>query len=425
MLDWDTTSRAQTVTVYDASSNAVLDTQSITGFHGGKYFTWNIKGNVRINITATGGGSAALSAVFFGVNNTVVTPGGGGGSSTTVTPIGPDSLTQGSWMGVYGRDGYANADGTGQAPSYGSVNFNNAPTFTWAFRTTDVRGLQSSDPIYGPIRTAATYYGSAVHINVSMNDGNPHQVSLYFLDWDGSNPGQTVQVTDAASGAVLDTQSISTFGGGKYFSWTIKGSVKFIVTSSGYYSALVSGVFFGAGGTVSHDPPPGLSSSATWVGTDATTQGSWTGKYGSHGYLIANSAGSTPTYANASVTKNPYNYTWVSNTTDVRALQTSPGSASRIASMYGTYKVSYFEIPITITDGNAHNISLYLLDYDGNNRPENISIVDTSSNQVLDSRDFNGYHDGLWATWNIKGNVIIRVTPIGEIYAAVAGVFFN
>ena len=93
--------------------------------------------------------------------------------------------------------------------------------------------------------------------------------------------------------------------------------------------------------------------------------------------------------------------------------------------MYGTYKVSYFDIHVTITDGNAHNISLYLLNWDSIYRPENISIIDVSSNQVLDSRNFDGYHDGQYATWNIKGNVVIRVTPIGEIYAAVAGVFFN
>jgi len=263
-------------------------------------------------------------------------------------------------------------------------------------------------------------------VNVAITDGNQHQVSLYFLDWDRISPGQTVTVFDAATGAQLDTQNISAFGDGKYFSWNIKGNVRISITSSGYSSALVAGIFFGAGGTISNNPPTVPSGSmATFVNQDAVTQGTWTGKYGAAGYMIANGPSVMPSYASASVALNPFNFTWVNSTGDVRALQTSAGSLNRIASMYGTYKVSYFEFRITIIDGNAHNISLYLLDWDGFSRPENISVIDPSSGTVLDSRDFNSYHDGLWATWNIKGNVVIRVQPIGEIYGAVSGVFFN
>jgi len=281
--------------------------------------------------------------------------------------------------------------------------------------------------VFGPIRTAATYYGSAMNVNVNLIDGTAHQVSLYFLDWDGSSPGQTVRVLDAVSGTTLNTQTISGFTGGQYFSWTVKGNVTFNITSSGYSSALVSGVFLGTGGTTSPGGGgSGLNSTANWIGLDTSTQGTWTGKYGTKGYMIANGNNSQPSYASAAVTLNPYNFTWAGNAADdVRALQWSPGSPGRIASMYGTYKVSYFDIHVTMNDSSAHKVSLYLLDWDSFNRPETISIIDVSSNQVIDSRNFNGYHDGQYASWMITGNVIIRVTPIGEIYAAASGVFFD
>jgi hypothetical protein len=425
-LDWDTTSRAQTVTVLDASTNAVLDTESLTAFYGGKYFTWNVSGNVIFNISATGGNNAVLSGVFFGLNAGAPAPPSGGSGTSSATPIGPDTTTQGHWKGTYGSDGYYIARGISQDPAYGSANVNGASTFTWAYNTPDPRALQNFDAILGNIDTAATYYANNFNINVAINDGNAHQVSLYLLDWDRSNLVETINVYDAVTGGLLDSETLSSLGDGKYFSWTIKGNVRFNLSTTGYNSALVSGIFFGAGGTVSAGPPPaGGSAHATFVGLDTTTQGTWTGTYGAAGYMIANGPTVSPSYADASVVGNLFNFTWAGLTNDPRALQLSSGSSNRIASMYGTFKVDYFDFHVTINDGNAHNVSLYLLDWDSFNRPETVSIIDPSTNQVLSSQTINGYHNGVWATWNIQGNVVIRVTPIGEIYAAASGLFFD
>ncbi len=421
-LDWDTTTRVQTVTVTDANSGATLDVETVTGFHNGQYLTWNVKGNININVSGT---NAALSGIFFGLNTSAPNPGGGGGGSTSAKPIGPDTTSQGTWKGKYGSEGYYIANGISQAPAYGAAAVSGASTFTWAYNISDPRALQNVDPILGNIHTASTYYANSFDINVSIVDGAAHQISLYLLDWDHLNLAETINAYDAATGALLDTQALSNLGNGMYFSWTIKGNVRFNVSASGYNSAQVSGIFFGTGGTVSPSGGSSSTASATWVGTDTTTQGTWTGTYGAAGYMIANGPSVTPSYANASVAMNPFNYTWAGLTTDVRALQMSAGSSSRIASMYGTYKVDPFEFHVTMTDTGAHNVSLYLLNWDTLVRPETVSIIDPSSNQVLDSRTFDGYHDGIWATWTIKGNVVIRVTPIGEIYAAASGLFFN
>jgi hypothetical protein len=50
----------------DANSNAVLDTRTITNFHGGVYLYWNVSGHVKINVRYTAGANGVISGVFFG-----------------------------------------------------------------------------------------------------------------------------------------------------------------------------------------------------------------------------------------------------------------------------------------------------------------------------------------------------------------------
>jgi hypothetical protein len=64
-LDWDSTTRAETIQIVDANSNAVLDTRSISQFNNGVYLVWNISGHVKINVIRTGGANAVISGVFF------------------------------------------------------------------------------------------------------------------------------------------------------------------------------------------------------------------------------------------------------------------------------------------------------------------------------------------------------------------------
>ena len=64
-LDWDTTARAQRIDILDAGSGSVLDSRSISSFHGGQYLVWTLSGHVTIRITMTAGYNAVLSGLFF------------------------------------------------------------------------------------------------------------------------------------------------------------------------------------------------------------------------------------------------------------------------------------------------------------------------------------------------------------------------
>ena len=163
---------------------------------------------------------------------------------------------------------------------------------------------------------------------------------------------------------------------------------------------------------------------AIFVGVDTVTQGGWTGKYGATGYLIANGSSFNPGYATVGFT-GVLTYTWAGQTAEARALQSAPGAATGIASAYTQYAGQGFSINVGINDGGTHKVSLYLLDWDGFTRNQTITILDAATNTVLDTQTFSGFHNGVYAVWNLKGNVVVRVTPNGGGSPAVSGIFFQ
>jgi hypothetical protein len=104
-------------------------------------------------------------------------------------------------------------------------------------------------------------------------------------------------------------------------------------------------------------------------------------------------------------------------------LQISSGSSGRIASAY--FSPSFFDIGISLTDGNAHRIALYLLDWDTTLRVQTISILDANTNAVLNAQTYSSFQGGEYASWTVTGNVIMRVTATAGLNAVVAGIFFD
>jgi hypothetical protein len=244
MVDWDGTTRAQNVTISDASTNAVLDTESFSGFSNGQYGVWNIQGNVNITVTPTGTGAAVVSGIFLGPGNAVSTA----PTSPPATPYfsGLDSTTQGAWNGKYGGEGYVLANGASASPAYASVGFTGALSYTWAGLTSDVRALQNGAGSSSGIAAAYVQYpGNSFTVNLNFTDGLTHRVALYLLDWDTTTRAETVTVLDGASNSVLDTQTFSGFHNGQYAVYNLKGNVKLQITPVGGGTPVLSGIFFG------------------------------------------------------------------------------------------------------------------------------------------------------------------------------------
>ncbi len=236
MLDWDTNSRSERIDVIDASTGAVMNSQTVSSFNGGEYLTWTLSGDVQLRFTLLAGANAVLSGIFF---NGAGTPMG-----TSATFVGTDATTQGNWSPTYGTAGYDVIGGQASLPSYATVSANGQSSYVWAATTGDVRAPQVAPGSTG--RVAASWYGNSFTVDVDLTDGQAHEVSLYLLDWD-TNGGRSerIDVLDAASGKVLDSETASSFSGGEYLTWTISGDVEFRVTNlPGSSNAVLSGLFF-------------------------------------------------------------------------------------------------------------------------------------------------------------------------------------
>jgi thermitase len=176
--------------------------------------------------------------------------------------------------------------------------------------------------------------------------------------------------------------------------------------------------------TASATSPPTASGTVKFVKADASTSGTWKGVYGSNGYNIINNAVSYPTYASVAPTGQT-GFTWAASTPDTRALQQSAGT-SRIAACW--YSPTTFTVDVNLTDGLAHQVSFYCLDWDKNGRQEKVEMLDAATNAVLDTQSVSGFGSGVYLVYTLTGHVKVRLTfqsaPI-KSNAVLSGIFFD
>ena len=157
-----------------------------------------------------------------------------------------DTTTEGSWVGAYGADGYfVSQDASTKVPGFAQVTFSGQANWTWASSTTALPAVQK--PENPNSRIAGTWFAwNSLIIDVNLTDGLNHQVALYALDWDSTQRGETINVRDASTGAVLDSRILSagSFHNGAYLVWNVQGHVQFEVVRTAGANAVISGVFF-------------------------------------------------------------------------------------------------------------------------------------------------------------------------------------
>jgi hypothetical protein len=160
---------------------------------------------------------------------------------------------------------------------------------------------------------------------------------------------------------------------------------------------------------------------ATFVRTDATTQGTWRGVYGTQGSALAADATNLPAYAQLTLSGQS-TWTWDASTTNVRALQ-RPAGSDRFAATW--FRNGSFTIDLNLTDGSAHQVALYGVDWDARSRTERIEVLDAASGTVLDTRTLTNFVNGQYLVWTITGHVVFRVTLMAGGNAVISGLFIG
>jgi hypothetical protein len=80
---------------------------------------------------------------------------------------------------------------------------------------------------------------------------------------------------------------------------------------------------------------------------------------------------------------------------------------------------------INITDGRAHRVALYGLDFDRQLRAQTIEVVDPATGAVLHRVESGAFGNGIYWTWQVAGRVSIRVTRTAGPSTGISGLFFD
>jgi hypothetical protein len=180
------------------------------------------------------------------------------------------------------------------------------------------------------------------------------------------------------------------------------------------------------------------SAAATFLRIDTKTQGNWEGVYGIDGSVIAGGAPNYPTYAAVALTDTSSGV-WASSVTDARAPQNPTGTVAAVwwtpllRTLWGEHRMasrwwsaSSFTIDVNLTDGQTHQVAIYLLDWDSvGASAERIDALDADTGAVLDTRTISGFSKGQYLVWNLRGHVGLRVTPTADANSVTSGLFFQ
>jgi hypothetical protein len=193
--------------------------------------------------------------------------------------------------------------------------------------------------------------------------------------------------------------------------------------------------------TAAPSATPPLAAQAVYVNLDTTTRGAWSGVYGSQGYLLApndttHPYSQIPAYAAMSVSE-AATIIWADSTNDARALKRPTGANgnNRVAACW--YSGSAFTVDIGVTDGQAHRIAFYFLDWDSsgspNGRVERVDAQDATTGATLDSRTLgqpsgdpnpaDRFSGGKYLIWNVRGHVSFMIANLNST-AVLSGMFF-
>ena len=401
-VDWDNQFRHETIQVTNATTGAVLDSVLLTNFAQGVYLQFMVTGSVVIKVTSDSDASAVLSGIFFDPASSMQDP-----PPTTATLVQADTTTQGNWIGTYGTLGYDIPGETPSMPSYATVGLSGEQEDTAAITPNDPVALQNVD---GVGRDSTFWFsGNKLSVDVTIASGYAVQVGLYEVDWGGDSWLDQVQVTDGATGAVLDTQVLSNFTQGTYLDWTVTGSVVITITRLTTAGPGLSGIFL--------DP---AAPAATAVKTDSTTQGNWIGTYGTQGYDVIGGTSSVPGYATVQPTGQS-TITWAGITGDPRSLKVPDGG--RVAAAWASS--TSFTVNVDFTDGQAHDLALYAVDWLSQGISEQIQLTDAATGAVLATDTLSNFSGGDFLQWRVYGDILITVTRLAGPSAVISGLFFD
>lgn len=171
---------------------------------------------------------------------------------------------------------------------------------------------------------------------------------------------------------------------------------------------------------VTPTPQPSMST-VKYIEADVTTKGTWIGKRGALGQVIATLAPKPP----AGVTvllANKVDYAWNEPGSDLRALQLPGEPTKRLAPAW--YDDNGFTVAVGTNDQVARRLAIYFLDWDKLGRRQKVEILDNNGT-ILDSRVVSSFQDGIYFVYDFVGPIVVRISRQGPGNTVAMGLFFD
>jgi subtilisin len=414
VIDWDTTTRRQNVTVTAGATTKTL--AMTTPYDAGAWLHFPIAvaagGTVRVTADYVAGWNPNIDGVFLG----------GAGGPPPPPPPPPSEVdspgVQGDWVGSYGADGYALAAWNGASASSDLVVLPNATLtieqgdrYVWSTSTTDIRALRHPD--LNQRRAATWFHNSQLRMRLDFSAAYAGTLHLYVVDWDTTTRRQKVTVNDGTTSKTIDMNSSYNIGAWLHYPINVGagGAVRITADFVAGYNPNIDGIFLGGPGA-----PP--------------LPGNWVGTYGADGYALAGWNGTSSSSDLISMSKSTLTveqgnrYVWGNPTTDPRGLESPDRSQRRAATWFHDTQLRIrLDFPAAYT-GILH---LYVVDWDTTTRRQNLIVTDgtTTTNTSMTS----SYNAGTWLHYPISvgagGTVRITANYVAGYNPNIDGIFLG
>lgn len=143
--------------------------------------------------------------------------------------------------------------------------------------------------------------------------------------------------------------------------------------------------------------------------------------YGNQAYALANELWNLPAPMFLS-NVDALQFTWTEVTTDERALLRPTGPDRFAAAWYNSNAMEFY---LNTGDDSYHEVALYMVDWDGNDRRQRVDFRDVLTDTLLNSQTFEQFNGGVYGVWKVKGYVRIVVTRLAGVNCVVSGIFVD
>jgi hypothetical protein len=158
--------------------------------------------------------------------------------------LGTDTATQGTWIGVYGDEGYSIPDLATSAPTGVTITVGSHNSFTFNATSVNTKAVQYPN---ASNRIESVFFNTPEY-TFEVTPGEARKITLYF--WDVNADGRVLTVSvydhDGPGGALqlVETRTVSGFSATPvHLSWTILGKIKFTVTHTAGTNAILNAYF--------------------------------------------------------------------------------------------------------------------------------------------------------------------------------------